>query len=296
MLAGCSDLGTRESTTAQTEVSVLAIDFGSVTVSDSARRTVVLRNVGRADAFGAVSVSCPGFRVASGGGSFQLAPRRSREVAVVFRPPSAGTFACSLDLGNEFPSVSLAGAGALQSSGAHCQLSTNAIDFGPVGVGKSAIASLDVSNTGTAPLVVNVVSPCSDFLVIQGGGATTIAPGDAITVKVLFNPLDGGALACTLDVGPGCPTVSLAGFPRPFRTLQDIAPSSTRAATACPCGAVTVSRSSDCTSAPGDTARSEIIAGSRVARHHACPSTACSTYPFQISKFVSWILEGALNN
>ena len=303
LLAGCSDLGVRVELTAQPEVSATAVDFGSVTVSDSATRTVTLRNWGRAAAFGAASVACAGFRIVSGGGSFKLGPGASHAITVAFRPTAEGSFACALDLGNEFPSISLSGAGALQSSGAHCTLSKNALDFGAVGIGRFGSASLDVSNTGTAPLLVDVVSPCSDFLVTQGDGPASLGPGESVTVTVEFNPLDGGPFVCTLAIGPGCPTVSLTGFATTVSFAQEIQPIFTSRCNACHVWnyRTTVNQEYFGTPylyiAPGDTARSAIylrITGRMTPRmpQNGPPYLT----PFQISKFRDWILEGALDN
>jgi len=307
LLAGCSDLGVRVEPTAQPEVSALEVDFGSVTVSDSATRTVTLRNSGRADATGEATIACPGFRIVSGGGAFTLGPGGSRVIVVAFQPTAQGSFACALELGNEFPRVSLAGSGALQAAGAHCTLSKNALDFGPVGVGNFANASFDVSNTGTAPLLIDVVSPCSDFLVSQNGGARSLDPGASLTVTVEFNPLEGGPFTCTLAIGPDCPTVSLTGVATTVSFAQEIQPIFSSRCNSCHVHVHAWNYSTTVNQpylgtrylyiAPGDTAQSAIylrITGQMLPRMPQDGPPYLS--PFQISKFRDWILEGALNN
>ena len=73
-LAGCSDLGAPLRLVPRPELSVTSLDFGTVVVSGSATRSVVVGNSGNTDLVGFASVSCPGYSIESGGGAFSVPP------------------------------------------------------------------------------------------------------------------------------------------------------------------------------------------------------------------------------
>ena len=85
-----------------------------------------------------------------------------------------------LTLGGTIPPVTMIGAGALQNPGALCVLSVASLDFGSTAVGQSKLAFYVVRNPGTAPLILDVVPTCSDFVVISVGGPSTLAAGDSL--------------------------------------------------------------------------------------------------------------------
>ncbi len=221
-LAGCSDLGRPVRLQARGEVSATALDFGTIAVADSATRRFTLRNSGSLALVGEVGLSCAGFRVIAGGGPFRLAPRDTLGVAVRFTPAAVGAYSCVLDLGPDSPHVTLAGTAALQAPGAQSLVTPLSLDLGVVAVGQASYREFKVFSVGTAPLLVNVVSPCGEFVPILGGGPAVIAPGDSMVVRVLFSPLSGGDHGCAIAVGPGCPEVAVAGSATSVSFAQDI--------------------------------------------------------------------------
>ena len=151
-VTGCSDLGEPIHLSAHAEVSASALDFGTVAVSASATRSVIVSNSG-------------------GGRSPRLGERvvprlldpewRRRVHRAAGRPAHGGrgllaechgTSECQLDLGPDIPPVSLTGAGALQAPGAQCVLSVTTLDFGTAAVGGSRQDGFTISNPGTAAL------------------------------------------------------------------------------------------------------------------------------------------------
>jgi len=223
-LAGCSDLGVRVKLQALSEVSPTALDFGTLALNDVATRTVTVRNAGNADLTGNASVSCGDFQLTTGGGPFTLAPGQAFDLLVRFKPTTAASFSCTLDLGPGNPQVALAGVGALQPPGAAWTVVPSALDFGTVAAGQSSFRLFKIRSTGTAPLTVDVVSACAEYLPVTGGGPAVIPPGDSITVNVLFNPLSGGPFPCTIAVGPGILGVSVTGFAITVSFASDIQP------------------------------------------------------------------------
>jgi len=224
LAAGCSDLGEPLHLSAHAELSSSALDFGTVAVSESATRSVVVSNSGGVDLHGTASVMCGGFALQSGGGAFTVPPRGEHTVVVVYTPSGTGSSTCELQLGADIPAVTLTGEGALQADGAQCVLSDTTLDFGTGAVGGSKQAGFSISNPGTAPLLLNVVPTCGDFTVISGGGPSTLGPGGTLAVSVLCVPTAGGAISCSIATGPGCPEVRVHGFATSVSFASDLKP------------------------------------------------------------------------
>jgi len=91
------------------------------------------------------------------------------------------------------------------------QLSATSLDFGTVAVSDSAFRSFTLSNTGTANLTGSASLSCPEYELDSGGGPFTIPPGGSVTLVVQFKPGALGTFACTLDLGPNVPQVSVAG-------------------------------------------------------------------------------------
>jgi hypothetical protein len=210
-LAGCSDLGVKVQLQALCEVSATTLDFGTVALNDVATRTVTVRNAGNADLAGDATVSCVPFQITSGAGPFTLAPGQTLDVTVRFQPTTATSFSCTLDLGAGNPQVTLTGTGALQLPGANWIVVPASLAFAPLVVGQSASKSFEIFSVGTAPLTVNVVAGCGDYVLLSGGGPAVIPPGSSVVVSVSFNPQTAGAKPCDVALGPGIPSLNVTG-------------------------------------------------------------------------------------
>src|SRR5262249_35615713 len=77
---------------------------------------------------------------------------------------------------------------------------------------------------GTAPLLLDVVATCPDFVVTSGGGPSTLPPGGSLSVSIQFVPQGGGPVACAIANGPGCPQMSVNGFATSVSFASDIKP------------------------------------------------------------------------
>jgi len=222
--SGCSDLGRPLLPKAEPLLSASALDFGTVTLSDSVSRDVVLRNTGTGPLAGAATVSCPEYVIESGGGPFVLPPGGSLKVRLRFHPSAVGSFPCTLDLGYQTGGVSLNGTGAFQAPGALGLAVPDSIDFGVLSAGETTTQTFKLFSVGSAPLLVNVVATCSEFQVTSGGGAATIPPGGSVTVTVRFAPTTGLSHACALALGPGIPEFPLSGFATTVSFANDVQP------------------------------------------------------------------------
>jgi hypothetical protein len=307
-LAGCSDLGEPIRLGAHAELSVASLDFGTVAVSASATRSVIVGNSGGADLHGSASIACANYSIQSGGGAFTVPAGGQHTVVVAYMPSDTGPSNCQLDLGAGIPSVSLTGAGALQAPGAQCQLSVPSLAFAATAVGGSAQSGYTISNTGTAPLILNVVASCNDFVVLVGGGPSTLPPGGALAVTIEFVPRTGGAISCSIANGPGCPEVAVSGTATSVSFASDIRPILT---TTCAFGCHFFGSTSAIVNVPGaiypdytlvipsDPAHSLIfikITGPPPELGRRMPEIGLPLSAAQIDKFRRWILEGALDN
>ncbi len=211
VFTGCSDLGEVVKPMPQSQISANALDFGTVAVSQSVTRSISITNSGTGTLTGTASLSCAGYSLVSGGGAFALGGGQSRAIVVAFAPASVGVYPCTLDLGPNASAVAISGEAALQQPGANPLVLQTSFAFGPLRTGQTALATTEVINTGTAPLLVNVVSGCGAFQVIRGGGSAQIAPGGSVAVSIAFSPTASGPISCVVEVGPQCPTINVSG-------------------------------------------------------------------------------------
>ncbi len=221
---GCSDLGQPLHLVPRAEVSSSSLDFGTVALNTTARRTVVVGNSGTADLQGFASVSCADYAIESGGGAFTVPPTTQHTIVVAYHPTAIGASPCQLELGGGLPPVDMNGAGSLQAVGAQCELSVTSLDFGALQVGTSRLSVFTIRNPGTAPTQLDVVPTCGVFNVVTGGGASLLAPGDSLVVTLGFAPSASGAVACAIATGPGCPDLPVTGFGITVSFAADILP------------------------------------------------------------------------
>lgn len=236
-LAGCSDLGKSIRPTGYGELSTTSLGFGAIAIGDSLQQPFYLINVGGAELDGSIGAASGPFSVISGGGAFALSPGESLAVEVQFRPLSPGTFTCALSSGSKNPSVTLSGSGVSVAANAVCDESVASLDFGEVTTGQSSDLSFDIRSVGTDTLSVNVISLCSTFSIVGGGGPNAIPPGDSLVVTVRFSPTTTGSVSCGADLGAVCGDVSLNGTgvspPITVHFANDIQPIFTANCTSC---------------------------------------------------------------
>ena len=221
---GCSDLGKPLRLEPQPGVSATALDFGTVAVGGSATRSVTVSNSGTADFTGIAGVSCPGFSLDAGAGSFTVPPGAQHEVVVRFTPGGIGDFTCELSLGGGLTPIALEGQASNQLPGSQCVVTPTTLEFGSLASGQSKLLTFKIKNPGTAPTILDVVSDRPSFAIITGAGASNLAPGDSVVVTVSYMPSASGADSCLIATGPGCPTVRGRGFGTTISFSRDLRP------------------------------------------------------------------------
>ena len=224
LVAGCSDLGAPFKPRPQSQVSATSLDFGTVVVSRSTTRSVTITNAGTGTLTGTAELTCADYSFQSGGGDYALGAGQSKTIVVAFTPGSVGTFPCTLELGANAPPVSLSGAAALQAPGARGVVLQDSLSFGFLAVGQTTLQTFEVINAGTAPLLIDVVPTCSEFEILIGGGPAELGAGESKMVTVAFHPAVGGLVSCSVEIGPDCPIVKVAGFGTSVSYASDIEP------------------------------------------------------------------------
>jgi Abnormal spindle-like microcephaly-assoc'd, ASPM-SPD-2-Hydin len=109
--------------------------------------------------------------------------------------------------------VALAGCGV---SGSSLVASATKVDFGTVAVGASTSQLLTLTNMGNVNLSIARVSATGKGFSVSGGSKVVLAPRQAVTVSVGFNPAKTGkaqgSLSVTSDAsGNGVVRVALSG-------------------------------------------------------------------------------------
>lgn len=184
-------------------VAPTALSFGNVTVGSSTPKTFTISNTGTAPLTGTVAraggtsseytVSPASFNVSAGG---------NQVVTVTYAPADTNTDGGSITVTSNdatSPSVSVALTGAgVAAPAPSIALSPASLSFGTVTAGGSAALTVQVQNTGTAPLGVTQIARCaspatSTEFTWSPAGPFTVAAGGSTAVTVTYAPTGAGA-------------------------------------------------------------------------------------------------------
>lgn len=197
-----------------------SINFGNVPVGGGGiSQVVTLSNSGNARLnVSQAHVTGTGFSIKGLALPMTLYPGQSRSFRVWFTPNAAGNASGNLSLtsdGDNSPTIiGLSGSGFTLSP--QLIATPSSLDFGRVSMGSSSSLSVNVSNPGTAGLIITAINVSgSGFrapLLTQPLG---VPPGQNSTITVQFAPTSAGSIAGTLSLTSnvqGSPTtISLTG-------------------------------------------------------------------------------------
>jgi hypothetical protein len=178
-----------------------SLEFGEVTVGEEAQRSFVVTNAGGGILAVEPDLDCQGFRIASGGGSHELAAGESLEVVVAFAPDEEGETACDLDLGTACEPLALHGTGVREPA---CRVSPDTLEFGTVVVGESRELAFTLRNVGGGVLSGEILADCQDLEVVSGGGSYALTAGESLQAVVRFAPSTPGQTECWIALGDAC--------------------------------------------------------------------------------------------
>ena len=167
------------------------------------------------------------FIVASDTTVIKLDPEESAKILAWFRPSQAGMriSRVALDMGIVADTFRLMGNGLAST----VSVATSVMDHGDVQVGTTSRICLPLlKNNGTDTAWVDsiVVDPPAAYEIESPKGKTPVAPGQELTVCVLFKPLVRGSVSgsATMHIGPRSYPVAVLG--KGIRTLAVVRASS----------------------------------------------------------------------
>ncbi|MBI3951626.1 MAG: choice-of-anchor D domain-containing protein, partial [Acidobacteria bacterium] len=233
------------------DVSPTSLDFGSVTVGQSADRTLTVRNLGNASlTVNSITSSNPRFSLVSPTVPFTVAASASVTVTARFSPNAAGSQTGTLSIASNDPdeatvNVSLVGNG-VPPPAPDIDVTPTSLDFGNVTLGQSSNLTLTVRNLGNATLTVNsITSSNSQFFVASPALPFTVTAGASVTVTVSFKPFATDAQTGTLSINSNDPDESTVNVSLTGRGVQPPAPDIDVTPTSLDFGSVTVGQSKD---------------------------------------------------
>ncbi len=187
------------------DVSVAALDFGTVLPNIVATRTFTITNLGGGTLAGAVLESCAAFAVSNG--AYSLAAGQSQTVTVNFQSSGAGDYTCTLDTGGSCSDIEMQGVVELSPA---CQLSVGSLDFGTAAPGTPVTRTFSITNTGGGLMEGVVTEDCATYSVANGSYSLTT--GQSHVVTVTFQSADEGSFPCQLETGSDCAALPLTAL------------------------------------------------------------------------------------
>jgi|GEM_PF-2667553 len=174
------------------------IEFGTVAVDATRSIDVIVTNDGTAD-LTISGVSVPGSAYSASVGTGTLAPGQSRAITVTAAPDATGNPTGTLTLSTNLGDTTWSLNGSAQARELDV---TGSLDFGETPVGSTATADLQVDNTGTLPLQVDLQDAIDDsqFSLVGAPKQLTVPGGDSRTVTVSFSPAGTGDQTGTLTL------------------------------------------------------------------------------------------------
>lgn len=198
-----------------------SLAFGNVTVGGTGTMTTQVRNTGTATLNVTGIARCSGTSAEfawSPAAPLTVAPGESTTLTVTYTPTSAGADTGCLSLASNAATspteLQLSGTGTAAPAPSIALAPAN-LDFGAVLLGSTSSLSVQVRNTGSAPLSVTGISRCagtSTAYTWSPAAPFTVAAGQAATLEVTYAPvlagMDTGCLAIASD-DPANPSVNL---------------------------------------------------------------------------------------
>jgi hypothetical protein len=191
------------------QVSPESLDFGDVNVGETAELTFEISNTGTEPIQGTLSFPepCPGFFIV-GAASYTLQAGESQSFRVRFAPEQGEEYSCAIDTGSGgCADVSVSGTGIPQL----CRIDPETLEFGSIGLGRSAVLPFTLTNAGGGTLSGAVSVDCPDFTLLDDP-SYALGPGQSRSFDVQFSPTAIGNYACDIATGAAaCDGVSAHG-------------------------------------------------------------------------------------
>ena len=189
-------------TSPQISLSSTTVDFGTITVGNTAQKSIFIKNMGTASLkVDSIITNNPAYSIDKK--NLTLTPGDSQEVKLTFTPDDTTVFNGKLNIyhnASGSPSIiNLTGRGTSKAM-AVIALSTTFINFGSVIVNNNLQKNFFVKNTGTAELVIDSITNNNNTIFSVNPSKFNVASGDSQEVKVTFTPTDTSVFNGRLSV------------------------------------------------------------------------------------------------
>ena len=188
--------------------SATSVSFGSVAVGNNAAQSLTVTNTGTATVtISQATMSGAGFSVIGGNPSGTIPVGQTSTIQVQFAPTTAGAITGSLtvisDASNSPLMISLSGTGTQNG----LAVAPSALTFGNVVVGQTGTQSVELTNTGTTNVVINLATVTGNGFGISGLSLPkTLTGGQSLSFNVQFAPSAAGAATGSITFTDNAPT------------------------------------------------------------------------------------------
>jgi Abnormal spindle-like microcephaly-assoc'd, ASPM-SPD-2-Hydin/Protein of unknown function (DUF1573) len=201
------------------QVSPAVLSLGGTITGNSLIGTAILTNTG-AESLLISAIRSPGnpfYLVGAPPANTQIASGQSLTLTVQFSPSTVGSFTDTINItsngGNS--AIKLSGSAALPGN---FDVSTDAINFGTLGVGSSSTLSFKIFNSGFSPLTITkskgpIRGQFNSLETLNEG--TILQPGETRMIDIRFAPTAGGSFSDTFilnsDTATGMKVITFEG-------------------------------------------------------------------------------------
>ena len=178
------------------QISPRTIDFGNVSVGQTAKSNVSIVNVGPVSvAISQLNLSGQSFSIVSNEKfPINIPANGSHTVSIGFAPASTTDYSGQITMmdasSNSVGQIAMQGQGA---NGGLLSVSTASLDFGSVAVNSAQMQTLTLTSTGTSSVTVNSAAIAGTGFTLTGGTFPMILnPSQTATLQVQFSPAASG--------------------------------------------------------------------------------------------------------
>ena len=179
-----------------------ALDFGDVTVGETSTQNLTIGNPGTASLEGTITLSGADSYSSSLLGDYSLSRGEELTIEISFAPTLDGDSDAALTITSNDPDeaelvVALSGTG---KGTPEIELAESALGFGGISLDEIGAQSLTISNSGTASLEGTITLSGAGTFTASVEGAYSLAPGEALTIDISFDPVEAGASAGSITI------------------------------------------------------------------------------------------------
>jgi hypothetical protein len=196
------------------EIAVASLDFGSVSVGQSADRKFTLKSTGNVPLTASLATGSPQFTIVAPAAGFTVASGDQQQITMRFTPAGTGAQPSTLTISSNdaaHPSISVAltGTGVVLSPA--IDLAPLVLGFGTVNTGDTQDQPLVLTNTGKGALTIRSISSTDpQFTVSAPDVPFTLPPSAQQMLTIHFTPAASGTQTATLSISSDDPNHPVA--------------------------------------------------------------------------------------